>query len=279
MESINNKSIVVPHDFSSASVKAIEFSAYLAEKMKKKLILLNICDSGTLNYLKIKGLNKSNIEEELQKIASDLSKQYNVEIECLVKPARILDIGMISYKHNASYITIGLEKPKKGASKIMRMIVKSPIPVFIVHDRPFHPINDIVFPLDETEESRQKSGWAAKIALATNATVHVYSINLEHQPDSIRFSHNLVVKQIEKFFSEQWVKFKTIYASDTKTTFGKQYVSYAESINAGLIIIIRESTSLSFLSSIIWKPNDKAVLFNSKRIPSLIINPKIYSAR
>ena len=268
MNKTENKIIMVPHDFSDASNQALEFSAYLAKKMKYNLGILNIQDSGTLSYFKNHGLN----------ISKDISNRYFIETTYLIKPkAPIKQIGKIAYENDAVFLGIGLEKPKAGASRIMQLIAKSPVPVFVVYDRQFMPITDIVFPLDDTEESRQKTGWAAHVALATDATIHIYSINLESQSENIVYAHNIIIKQVEKYFSEKWIKYKTVYAPDEKNSFGSHYVKYAESIDAGLIIIMRESRS--FLSSIIWDPNDKAVFYNSKKIPALIVNPKNYAAR
>lgn len=276
MEEEATKMIMVPHDFSGASNQAIEFSAILAKKMKLKLGVLNIHDPGTMSYLKSKGLNISNLEDELKTISKNISEEYDIEVEHFIKPDNIRKIGETAYEHKASFISIGLEKPKVGASRIMRMIAKSPVPVFVGYDKPIMPINDIVFPLDASEESRQKTDWAAKLAIANDATIHIYSINLEQQTEEVQFAHNLIVKQIEKYFGEKWIKFKTVYAPNDKECFGKHYTKYADSINSGLIIIMRESTS--FFSSIIWKPNDKAALFNPYQIPTLIVNPKNFHA-
>ncbi len=276
MENKANRILMVPHDFSEASNRALEFSAILSKQTNLNLGILNISDAGTLSYLKNKGLSISNLEEELKKTAEDIAEKHNIETVYFIKPASIKNIGKIAFEHNACLISIGLDKPKAGATRIMQMIAKSPVPVFVGYNKPVEPINDIVFPLDATEESRQKTDIAARIALATKATIHIYSINMEQQTEDVSFAHNLIVKQIEKYFAEQWIKTKTIYAPNDNKIFGSHYIDYATSINAGLIIIMRQSTS--FFSSIIWKANDKATFFNPGKIPSLIVNPKVFHA-
>jgi len=277
MENTLNGIMLVPHDFSSASSRALEFSADLAGRMKRKLGILNIHDTGTLAYVKNKGIALSDLDKELADIAAALSSKYMVETECFIKPSGIKMLGETAFGLKAGFISIGLEKQRAGASKIMRMISKSKVPVFIVYDKPYQPIKDIVFPLDNTEESRQKTGWAAQVALATGATIHIFSVNVDNDAELDRMTHDLIVKQIEKYFAQKWINFKTVHAKKEKSCFGQQYVTYAESINAGLIVIMRESTS--FLSSVIWKANDKAVFFNPTHIPSLIVNPKVINAR
>lgn len=229
METKKN-TIIVPTDFTEVIEYAIEHAAGICKLHDYKLTLLHIINKDTKSYLKKEKLNKDAIQERLEKKVKELVEKFKIPVDFIAKEGSIFSaIGVVAKSVGANMIVMGTHG-KVGmqhltGSYAMKVIESSPVPVIVVQKRGFRDgYKNIVLPIDDTTESKQKVKWAIHIARKFNSTVHIFAMSVSDSYRMAKINGNM--QQIMKFFSQNNIIHTNKFA-DKNGTFNKQVLQYS----------------------------------------------------
>ena len=268
-----NNIVLVPTDFSEVCDNAIHHGVELAKSLKYKVYLLHVIDKITKSDLKKENLTFEAVDEKLKEVASQYQEKFDLEVKYISKEGSIFSIiPEVAEEIGANIVVLGTHG-KCGiqhltGSYALKIVTSSPCPVVVVQKRAFGKdgYKDIVFPIDDISEVRQKVKWALHIAETFKSRIHLYVIksNDEYLQNKLR----IVIKQITEIFDRHNVEY--VLESPEKTgNFAKEVISYATAKEANLIMIMTNPDIFNFILS----PWDEQMIFNQSQIPVLCINP------
>jgi nucleotide-binding universal stress UspA family protein len=266
MEVKSNRSILFPYDFSGVSDCAQEHMVGIAKMFGYSIKLLNILD------MRKNRLNAGGLKAILEEMADKFRTEHTQDTEVIVKNVSILKMRKLADSLNVACMVLGIDEPKRRASKIMKVVTKSPVPVFVIQQgAEFSPYKNILFPLDDAADSLQKVGWATAIAKATGATVHIFSVKPSAIPLKERqYKQIKMVEQVETFFARHRVDFTTNIAVGSLDDFADETIAYGKTISADLYIILNRTKKLfSRISSL-----DMQLIFNHTQTPAICVNKR-----
>ncbi len=275
MENKNSKIVLVPTDFSEVADFAIDQASSIARQLNGKVLLLHVINKDTKTLLKKEKLGQDAIDIKLKKVTERASEMYNVKLDYLAKEGSIFTtIGEVSKEVNASIVVMGTHG-KVGlqhllGSHALKVIESSPVPVIVVQSRDLIPgYQDIVLPIDETPESKQKVNWAIHIAKLFNSTIHLFGVH--HNDEFLMNEVSRNIAQIRSILSKNDILFTEKIAPKSGSGFAKEILIYADSIKADIIMIMTNPDKL--LPSFIISPWAEQVIYNTSKISVLCINP------
>jgi nucleotide-binding universal stress UspA family protein len=266
--------VLVPTDFTEVANYAIDHAAGIAKQLNGKVALLHVINKETKAFLKKEKLTDSAINDKLKEIAATVEKKYSVKLVYIAEEGSIFKtIAKVTSDIGAKIVVMGTHG-KIGVQHLigsfaLKVIESSSAPVIVVQEKGFlKGYKNIVLPIDETTETKQKVNWAIHIAKTFNSTIHLFSVN--HNDEFLNNEVERNVAQIKKFLKENSIKFAE-KCSKEKGSFGKEVVAFADHINADLVMIMTNPNQLmpNFILSQ-WAEN---VIFNSSKIPAMCINP------
>jgi nucleotide-binding universal stress UspA family protein len=132
--------VLVPTDFTEVIEYAIEHAAGICKTQGYKLTLLHVINKETKNYLKKEKLTGDSIHERLEKQVKEISGEYGIEVDFVVKEGSIFStIGEVAKEVGANKLVLGTHG-KVGVQKLvgsyaMKVIESSPAPVIVVQKR------------------------------------------------------------------------------------------------------------------------------------------------
>jgi len=173
------KKILVPTDFSSNALKALEFAVHIAKKAKAEIILVHSCDLVTDTFqdqLTIKKEHNELILDKADKSLALLKKSIedteNVTVQTRIYDGNVMDsILQAAEDHNADFIIIGTRGETELADRIFgsttsNLLGKTNVPLIVVS------------PLSEWEISENT------LDVSTPGDTHSFA------PDAILFATN-----------------------------------------------------------------------------------------
>lgn len=272
--------ILVPFDFTEVAHYAVDHAAHIAKDLEIPVVLLHIINKDTRELLNVYKVTNELVNEKLQEKADELSAQYGIPFQYEAREGSIFtDIAEASEDHNAFLVVMGTHG-RKGiqnffGSYARRVITSSKIPFIVVQNKFYRPYKNIVTPLDDTLESRQKIKWAIYVSKLFDATIHlkVRSDKIDPiYPVKIR----TILSKVEQLFKANDVKYVVEYKDDedeSSKKFTDQVIEYAHNIDADLILIMTDPDHVNMFNFML-KPDDEVVLFNEYEIPVMAINPR-----
>jgi nucleotide-binding universal stress UspA family protein len=269
-----NKVILVPTDFSEVCDNAIHHGAEMAVSLKFKLCLVHIINKETKSFMKKENLTEEDIKSRLQNLANGVKEQYKIEVDSIVREGSIfVTIEEISTEVGANLIILGTHG-KVGFQHIMgsfalKVVSSSHVPVIVVQKRDFgHGYKNIVLPVSNDFEARQKVQWATLIAKTYDSKVHILRI---HESNfSLDSRLKIITNQITEEFDKQKVKYE-VTITEKGGNFAKQVINYAVENKADLIAAVTKRDQ--FLPEYTFEPWSEKMMFNSAQIPVMCINP------
>ena len=118
-----NDIILIPTDFSEVCTNAVEHGLVLAKSMNYRVFLLHVINKDTKQYLEDEKLTREVIVERLDKLASDYSEEYGVQVEYLIKSGNFFKkIAKISEKLSVKLIILFVETIHGHAVLIIIML-------------------------------------------------------------------------------------------------------------------------------------------------------------
>jgi nucleotide-binding universal stress UspA family protein len=276
------RKILIPTDFSHNSLKALDYVVTNVKDVAVEVILIWVNSIRGKDILmpetegtSIEKAAVSRLEQIIRdyfpklKDGSKMSyriREGKVHHE-VVNQAKYDDVDLIACgTHGAS----GFEEHYIG-SNAYRIVMYSKSPVITV--RPNYRFRSsshiFVLPIDSSTDTRQKVPFTCKLARMAKAEIHILGV-YSSKLSSIKRKVDNYVAQVEKFITEEDVKFTTVFRDADNIT--KTAIAYAESVDADLISITteQESSAWSFLLGTYAEQ-----MIGSSEIPVLSITPKV----
>lgn len=268
--------ILVPTDFSEVCEQTIERSAGIAKVMNKKLVILHVFDTKTIEMLNTLKKGEEFLVEMLSNKVKEISEKYKIKCDFTIRHGDIFSkIGEVAGDLNAFFIVMGTHgkvglHQKLFGSRAIKVVDNSPVPVLILQlNTPEFQLKNIMFPLNINANVRQKVGWTAAFATVFNANIHIYRF-YEEEGELNDHKQRLILKQITDYFDSFDVKY-TDEIAPKEGNFGDQILETAHNIGAGMIVIMSTQNRFFNLS---FGEYDEKMIFNKYNIPVLLVNPK-----
>jgi len=266
--------VLIPTDFSEVCDNAVNHGVELARSLKYKVTILHVINRETKSKLKKEDMDISYIEKKL----TDYKKRYEtgsgVQIDTMHVEGSIFSvINEVAINIKANMMVLGTHG-KKGLQHLfgsfaLKVVLESPVPVIVVQKKSFGDgYKEIVFPVSNDVEPRQKVQWAKLMAKLFDAKVIIFQ-SLEKDP-VMNNRLDIITRQITDIFDESKLEYSVNIAGKT-TDYADQVLSYAVTNNANMIMIMtRPNIDLPGFSLSGW---DERLMFNDAQIPVMCINP------
>ena len=273
-ETVHNKIILIPTDFSEVCGNAISHGVKLAQTMGCSVCILHVINKETRAILKNKNVGVDFIDKRLNEYKKYYEKKYTVNIDHLAVEGSIFEvINQVAKDIKATLMILGTHG-KKGLQHVfgsyaLRVVIDSPVPVIVVQKRHIrHGYNNIIFPISNELEPRQKVQWATTISNLFNSKIHLFQA-LETE-DELNSRLNIITRQITKVLDEKKLPYSLTIA-DKPGDFANQVIKYAVKNCADLIMIMTEPNyDVSGFSYAKWS---ERLMFNEAQMPVMCINP------
>jgi nucleotide-binding universal stress UspA family protein len=270
----HNKIILIPTDFSEVCGNAISHGVRLAHSMGCTVCILHVINKETKAFLKKMDADVDYIETRLKGYQRYYQKKYSLTIETLVVEGSIFEaINQVAEDIKATLMVLGTHG-KKGLQHVfgsyaLRVVIDSPVPVIVVQKRHFrNGYNNIVFPISNELEPRQKVQWTSTISKLFNSRIHLFQAIESDATLNNRLK--IITSQITKVMDEKGVPYSMTVA-EKPSDFTKQILNYSVENLADLIIIMTEPNyDIQGFSYSKWS---EALMFNEAQIPVMCINP------
>lgn len=277
MKEQRNNTIIVTCDFSDIFNHALQHAINAAKLMQFKIILLHVIDKNSKAFMKKNKQDEQALEDKIIKMCNDVKENHQVECSFILKEGSIFTtINQVVEEEKADFVLMGTHG-KQGmqvftGSNALKVILGCDAPFITVQEKPKkEEYKDIVIPIDSSIESRQKVNWAVYFAKEFNSTVHVYMSNESDEFLRAKVMNN--VRQIEGLLQDSNVQYVVVKSQD-KGSFSKNILTYCNSINADLVIIITNKDAM--MPGVLVDSIEEVVIFNQYKIPVMSINPTLY---
>jgi len=276
--------ILVAIDFSDSSINALEHAVSVAEGFKSNLLLVWVETKNSLRHLGVKKSDEAHkiVEQKfkdiIEKYKTNIGKQ---EIEYRIRKGETYkEVIALSKENKVDMIVTGVH----GSHGFRRFFMgtnanhivaeaKCPVLTIGLHRTTGRALENIVLPIDNTLDTRQKVGLATRFAQLYGATIHIlglYSTNVK----SLRMRVDNYVEQVDKHLKKARVKtvIHTANKNDARTI-----LNYAKKVDANLLVTMIETESRT---SDLWLGSQGQQLVNQSPIPVLsIANRQLIKAR
>jgi len=275
----NQYIILIPTDFSDVCQNAITHGAEIARDLNDSICLLHVINKDTREHLKKINKELDYILDRLREIADATEKKYNIHVIYMTREGSIFTkIPEVATEINASLVMLGTHG-KVGFQNLigsfaLKVILKSPVPVIVVQKRSFgEGYKNIVFPISDFMEDRQKVKWAIFLAKTFNSTIHLFQ---KYDSDPGRQSRiNIVTGHIREAFDSNGISY-LVENAGKHGNFATQVLEYAVSQRADLIIIMTDTEVPDPRFRL--APWDETMIFNTSQIPVMCLNPLVLSS-
>lgn len=283
METASKNTILVPVDFSDIAQHALDHAISVAKHFNNNIALLHVLEeaflSGLFNFGKSEKqeeLAREAVTNRLQKMADDIKKNHGINCSVNVRNGKIYTVAAeVAEELKCDSIIMG-SNGASGLGQIIgsnssRTIIHSKVPVVVVKSgTEVNGYKNIVFPLDLTLESRQKTKWAIHLGKSYNATICIYTFKTNDEILDNKIQGSL--HQVEHMLAENGVKYTTHVAEKLEDDFATETIRYAERINADLLMIMTQTEDKDFVE-LIFGTYAQQIVNTSQKIPVMCINP------
>ncbi len=200
MDTLQINNILVPIDFSEASLNALDTAAAMAKRHDARLTLLHVINENLLSYghfevlpitSPVLEIMHDEAKDTVTQIAAGVKDKYGIEVICdtthgFVPP----EICKYAEKASADLMVMGTH----GASGFREFFIgtnafavvkHAPCPVLTVPpNRKWESFSNILFPVRNTVGALEKYAFLRKIIRCNNATLLVLGLPETSRPDS-----------------------------------------------------------------------------------------------
>ncbi len=272
------KLIIVPIDFSSDSINALEHGIKFANKLGAKLRMLHV--------EKDKNFETPYFFRDLEnfsgKTASDFMNlilyRHQAEIETtmdyvVLKGNVSKEINKKAEADKANFIIMGTHGTSGDdsywmGSNAFKVVTDAPCPVITIRNGFIREqVNKIILPIDASKHTRRKLTTTADLALVFGAEVYVVGVTETSMVDILKRVDSWV-KQTVDYLNQRKIKNKSIMIQGSNIT--DMTIDYAKSVDAELISIMTDQGQHPV--SLLMGPYAQHMVNNSP-IPILTIRP------
>lgn len=274
------KRIIVPYDFSDEARNGVSLATVLASQTRASIQLVYVQrkkpDFAHLSLEEERRL----VEKEFETLVAEIQNALpqGIEVEYIVKKGKVYqevvaqaeafsDAVIVTSTHGAS----GFEEFFLG-SNTLKILASTEVPVYTIrHGMTPAPIQNVIFPLDTSFESRQKAPITVKLAKQWSATVHIV---IEQAADGEEAKKlNAYTAQCEEYFAKNDVPYCTYRAvANKKEDLVDVTNNYAAHIPNSLIVV----TTRDKAAPSIFMIGEKAQrLLRTAPVPVLVVVPTL----
>lgn len=259
------KSILVPYDFSQVADYALQHAIRVAQVINQPITLLYIVSSSTEIYL---------MEDKLGEVSRKTREKFGIEPLTLVRPGSIfVDIAAVAEEIDACMVIMGSHsirgKEEITGSLAHRVIVSSKVPFITIQEPPINRrYDEIVFPIDFTQQNREKHSWITYFCTYYVSRFHLIKPKVEDA--ELRAKIDLNMASARKFLDERGAIYFEHEAPGEKN-FAEEVLEMAVNIRADLIVLM--TTPKGDDDNFIVEPHEQFIIANAGHIPVMSINP------
>ncbi|MBL0341003.1 MAG: universal stress protein [Bacteroidetes bacterium] len=274
------KKIVIPYDFSETADLSLEQAIFMAKLLQAEITLLHIVETVSFTTAisqAFSGFEKkieTATNEKLEQLAREIHMKSGVVLKIRTEVGRIYKkICAVAKEIDADIIlmgthgTSGYQKFSVGTNT-SRVVQEAHCPVLSVqtHAKGLG-FKNIVIPIDDTSESRQKVPFAIGVARFYGAHIHIVGLINFSGADLIR-KFKIKVEQVEEYVVQHELSYDTTYMEGNDLA--GMTMKAAENVNADLLVIMTEQEP-SITGFLLGTYATKVV--NSAKVPVLSIHP------
>jgi nucleotide-binding universal stress UspA family protein len=267
----SEKELIVTYDFTPVSENALAHALRVSKYTESPIRLLHVLETGCDSSVREEKKNK------LQIICNEFFEKYGIKISCEILTGTIFNtIARYASDNDARMVIMGTHGIK-GMQKLtgswaLKVIAPSKVPFLVVQDKPSgkHRFTDIVFPIDFKAETREKLYWAIFLGKYFNSRVHLLKPPTTDKAISkmVNSNQNFAVR----YLVQNNIDYK-IHVTKKSGNFGNQTISFAQEIDADLILITT-TKGMNMTDFVLGLP-EQEIIANSARIPVMAVNPRV----
>ncbi|NOZ46131.1 MAG: universal stress protein [Chlorobi bacterium] len=273
------KNIIVPVDFSEDSINALHHAIIIANRFEANILMIHVKKkksfyTNTLGIEAVKEEQDSHIVAYFEEIIKKNNAEAKFPIQYILRKGKIYQEIITQAKASDSFLIImgthgisGFEERWIG-SNAFKVVSNSPCPVITIRmDYMLMGFKNIVIPIDDTDETRQKVPFICDFAKKFNAEVFIATVR-ESNKNSVIEKLTAFTKQVEKHFEDHGIIYHTEHL--TGNNLADLTVEYALSVGGQLIGAMTEQSESP---KNIWLGPYAQQLVNHSPIPVISFQP------
>ena len=272
--------IAVPTDFSESANVAIDHAVDIAKRFNADIFLIHVLETGAYQGLfspsnRTEYNEKEEAQKKLQEDAHKLEQTTGLNVSQTVVSGRIYEqIVTAATESEADLIIMGTHGTSGWeeffvGSNAFKVVTQSACPVLSIQkDATKTELKNIILPIDNTPESRQKVKQAATMAKKFGSTIHIAALLTDGDAD-VRFEFDAKIKQVTDYFDRESIPYTqtTLQGANLAT----MTMNFAESKGGNLIVMMTEQEPN--LTGFLMGPFAQQIV-NHSRIPVLSVSPE-----
>lgn len=267
--------IVVAIDFSSCSVNATRTAVMIANDFDANITLVHVSKPGSDEsvYPDTQDIHYQEAEKRLKEMVSDFRLLMKNEIRYRIRQGRVYTEIVNEAKYNDAIMLIagthgisGFEEYFIG-SNAYRLVSLSSCPVITIRTMfQKKEVKKILLPIDSSRDTRQKSNFAADVALKLNAEVRVLGV-YDTGIKEIRKRVKNYALQVFKFFEQKGINTSIDFAEGKKAS--GIILDYISIHDLDMVAMMSDKDSSTMIIG-----NEAQRVINHSPVPVLSIHPK-----
>lgn len=268
--------IVVAIDFSSCSVNATKHAVKIANTLDANITLIHVCKpcSDESVYPDTQDMHYQEAEKRLKDMVSDFSPLLNKSMRYRIRSGKVHSEIVNEAKYNDAILLIagthgisGFEEYFIG-SNAYRLVSLAPCPMVTIRTVfQKKEIKKILFPIDSSRDTRQKTNFTADIAEKLGADIRVlgvYDTGIKEIRTKIKnYSH-----QVKKIFESKGLNASIDFAEGKKAS--GIILDYINIHDMDMVSMMSDKDSSTMIIG-----NEAQRVINYSPVPVLSIHPKI----
>ena len=276
------KKLLVPTDFSAISLNALDYAASIAKITGAEITLLHVYDLPDMpkknQAFDLAALIERGITEKIDAIKAKDKNLLGVTLKAVVVSGKIHEqIEEAAKKIKADMIVMGTHG-SSGLRKIGKLLLGSnayrvvnnaPCPIITIKEvNKKIGFKNIILPIDNSKETMKKVGLAIEWAKAFNSKIHLLALTAFFEELVVQIKDlKDQVEEIEEMLEKNGIEYESRMIRHQRIS--ESVMSYAEKVNADLIMIVTENENA--LSEMIIHSAARNIVTESA-VPVLSIN-------
>jgi nucleotide-binding universal stress UspA family protein len=267
--------IVVAIDFSSCSVNALKHSVKIANAYDANITLVHVCKpcSDESVYPDTQDVHYKEAEKRFQDMVSDFAPLMKNKLRYKIREGKVYSEIVNEAKYNDAILLIagthgisGFEEYFIG-SNAYRLVSLSPCPMITIRTVfQKKEIRKILFPIDASRDTRQKTNTAAELAQKLDAEIRVLGVYDTGLKD-IRNKIKAYARQVLTFFDQNGIKSSMDFAEGKKAS--GIVLDYVGIHDMDMVVMMSDKDSNTMIIG-----NEAQRVINYAPVPVLSIHPK-----
>ena len=259
---------MVTWDFSAVSYNALKHAIKMAHILKNNVVLFHIVNDPSEEEAARKKMDETVVE-----IKKDLGEDVDYYVHHGKIFKEIADYASREEK-NVHFVVMGTHGMKGGqkffGSWALKVIAGSAVPFIVVQEAPrdMEKYHDIVFPVDFRTENKEKLKMAIFMGKYFESKVHILKTITTDK--SLLKKTNVNLNFAIKYLIQNNIEYEM--HEMTKGNLAQQTISFAQKINADLILIM--TTKNITVADYMLGAQEQAIIGNSSKIPVCCVNPR-----